>query len=253
MPKTAIVMLHHEPRNEHYLHLALESIRRQDVEKEVIVVDSSDTPKNYPSWVKPLYVDHSTNSAVAANLGVKECTDSKYLMFCNDDVVFGANSIHEQVMVMEMFDEKGVILNAWSNCDVGFHHHSHVIISGKYYPRQFPIEDITDADKEFMMNESPKGRHLLIPVPWLCFYATMMPLALWRKMGGLDEKFASGPDDRDFCMRAAKEYKVGCVLNMRPTIWHFSGQTIAKKNQEAANANRLVNSKYFQEKWGIPQ
>ena len=254
MPKVSVVFLYHEPKNEEYINLALTSLYRQDMgaDLETIVVDSSDSSKTYESWVTPIYVPHSTGSAVAANLGVKATSpESKYVLFCNDDVVFGRDSVRELVRTMDLIDNE-VVMNAYSNTDCGMYYHSPVVINNKEFPRQFKITDVTTEDKEAMMESAPFGRPILLPVPFVCFYATIMQRKTWMDLGGLDEFYESGPDDRDFCLRAAQK-GIPSLINLRPNIWHFGGQTIATKDQKAVAENRVKNAQYFEKKFGIPQ
>lgn len=252
MPKVSIVMLYHEPKNEAYVDLAVESIRRQDVEKQLIVVDTSESNKKFPDWVQVIQGTHDTNSAIAANVGVKQTdADAKYLFFCNDDVVLGKDSLLELVNTMEAV-EIPCIMNGFSNTDVGMYYHCPIVINDKLFPRQFPITSTTVEDQEFMMNEPPSGRPILVNAPFVCFYGTMMHRKTWIDLGGLDEFYASGPDDRDFCMRAAQK-GIPSFINLRPVIWHFGGQTIATKDPEAVAANRIKNAEYFEKKFGISQ
>lgn len=251
MPKVSVVMLHHETKNDSYLRLALESIRRQ-YPSETIVVDSTGNPTQYPEWVTPIFVPHTTGSALAANLGVKASNPThEYVFFCNDDVVLGHNSLAELVLGLESID-KPAIMNAYSNTDCGFYYHSPIILNGKEFPRQFKIEDTTEADRFEMMNSMVMGRPVFIHVQYVCFYATMMHRSTWIDLGGLDEFYESGPDDRDFCIRAGQK-GIPSLINLRPNIWHFGGQTIATKDPEAVAANRIKNARYFEQKFGHPQ
>lgn len=253
MPKVSVVLLYHEPKNEAYIDLALESIRRQDIDKEVIVVDSSETSKNYPEWVTAITVSHTTGSAVAANMGVNQTNpESKYIMFCNDDIVMGRDALAELVHTMDNIDVP-VIMNPYSNTDVGMYYYSPIMLNHKTFPRQFPIESTTMLEREAMMECAPFGRQVLLPVPFVCFYATIMHRKTWMDLGGLDEFYESGPDDRDFCIRAFQKYGIPSLINLRPNIWHFGGQTIATKDPEAVAANRVKNAQYFEQKFGVPQ
>ena len=252
MPKVSVVMLHHEPKNDAYVHLALESIRRQDMDMEVIVVDSTDNATPYPTFVTPIYVSHSMGSAVAANLGVKASSEeSKYIFFCNDDVVLGHDALRQLVYSMDTLAVPA-IMNSYSNTDCGIYYHCPIFINHKEFPRQFKIEDTTKEEQEAMMSSAPYGRPVLLAVPFVCFYATLMHRKTWTSLGGLDEFYESGPDDRDFCLRAAQK-GIPSLINLRPNIWHFGGQTIATKDPEAVAANRIKNAEYFEKKFGQKQ
>ena len=180
---------------------------------------------------------------MAANIGVKAVDQSaKYLLFANDDVIFAKGSVKELMIAM---GDNTLIMNAFSNTDTEMYYWAEMPV-----PRFYDLEDI--KGKEQVLMGYPIERRVVFPVPFVCFYATMMPLKLWNELGGLDENFTSGPDDRDFCMRAAQK-GVPSMINLAPTIWHAGGKTIATKNQDEVAANRVKNAKYFEEKWKTPQ
>lgn len=243
-PKVSFLCLHHEKLNRAYVDLALKSIENLDYQdKEVILVDSSETDVPFPDWVKVLKVPHTTGSAVAANEGVKLCDpQAKYLMFCNDDVIFTKDSIKEMV---NSLGDNNAIMNAFCNTDTEMYYWADLP-----FPRFYDLDMIKGHEEELM--NTPLQRRVIFQVPFVCFYATLMKIDIWKRLGGLDEKFTSGPDDRDFCMRAAK-IGIPSIINLGATIWHAGGKTIATKDPVAVQENRVKNAKYFEEKWNQPQ
>jgi len=251
---TAVVIMHHSPANKGYLDLCLKSLERQYVPMQVIVVNSSERELNYPKWVNVIDVPHTTNSAVAGNLGFKHAhPDAEYFLFLNDDTCLTAGSVQA---LKEVVVDSNVIVNPFSNCDVDFFYAYADMTLRKEggqtlkLPRFFDLDYVKGFEEELM--QSRKANRVIIPVPFVCFYATMMRAEVWRTLGGLDEQFESGPDDRDFCMRA-KQIGVQSVVDLSTTIWHFGGKTIATKDAQAVAKNRIVNAKKFESKWGQPQ
>lgn len=254
MSLVSIIIAHHDIKNKAYLEMCLESVSRQDVDdKEVIVVDSSEVKKDYPDWVKPIYVPHTTNSAVAYNLAEK-ATDqsSKYLLMLNDDVVMTKGALAELIDSMK---DNPVIMNAFSNCDTEIYYWADMKLHKDnddwlQLPRQFDLEFVKGYEED--MFSLRRTQRIIMPVPFVCFYATIMQHKLWQDLGGLDEQFASGPDDRDFCERAALQKTIS-VINFGTTIWHFGGRTIAIKDPNEVAKNREVNADKYLKKWGRPQ
>lgn len=251
---TAIVVMFHEPANKGYLDLCLKSLERQYIPMQVIVVNSSEMKLDYPDWVNVIDVPHTTNSAVAGNLGFKHAySDAEYFLFLNDDTCLTAGSVQA---LKEVVVDSNVIVNPFSNCDVDFFYAYADMVLRKEggqtlrLPRFFDLDYVKGFEEELM--QSRASYRVIIPVPFVCFYATMMRAHVWRTLGGLDEQFESGPDDRDFCMRA-KQIGVQSVVDLSTTIWHFGGKTIATKNARAVAKNRIVNAKKFEDKWQIPQ
>jgi len=244
----------HDPKNQEYLDLCLRSLNYQDVDKEVILVDSSiDGHKSeaYP-WLKTVKVDNSTNSAVAGNIGFRNASSaSKYFLFANDDTIFTVGSVAE---LMGAMGENRCIMNAFSNCDTEWLHWREMSLynEGKslVLPRFFDMNLVRGFEQQLI--EYPLEKRTVIPVPYVCFYATIMPQSVWWDVGQLDENFESGPDDRDFCMRAAK-LGIPSMINLGPTIWHFGGTTVNSGESEHVKQRRLKNAKYFYEKHGVHQ
>jgi len=252
MSKLTLVFAHHHNSITPYFNLCLQSLERQDINKEVIVVDSREVKTPFSDWVKVIPVDHSTIAPVAYNMGFKQAAnDSTHFMVCNDDIVFGKDSLAE---MMDSIKGYNLIMNAFSNCDLGYYYFADIVLTNKdrklAMQQQMNLKDVIGFEEELM--SYPLGRRIIMPTVFNCFYATLIPRAVYETLGGLEERYVSGPDDRDFCMSAQK-IGVKSVINLAPTIWHFSGKTMEVKDPEVVKVNRANNARIFEEKWNIPQ
>lgn len=248
--KLTLVFAHHRNELTPLFNLCLQSLERQDVNKEVIVMDSRPVKTPFPDWVKVIPIDHSVIAPVAFNQGFKQASnDSTHFMVCNDDLVFGKDSLAELMSSIKGFH---LIMNAFSNCDIGYYYFCNLILKNKLGQelkmlQQMDLKDVVGFEEDLM--NFPLGRRIIVPTPYVCFYATIMPRAVWEAVGGLEERYVSGPDDRDFCLSAQK-IGVKSVINLAPTIWHFSGKTMAIKDPEVVKKNRADNNEIFKSKWG---
>ena len=248
--KVTLLFAHHRNEITPLFNLCLQSLERQDVNKEVIVMDSRPVKTPMPSWVKHVEIDHSTIAPVAYNNGFKmAASDSTHFLICNDDLVFGKDSIAELLDAIKGYH---LIMNAFSNCDIGYYYFTNVHLKNKLgqevkMNNQMDLKDVIGFEEELM--NYPIQKRIIIPTPYVCFYATIMPRAIWETLGGLEERYVSGPDDRDFCLSAQK-IGVKSVTNLAPTTWHFSGKTMAVKDPEVVKKNRAANNEIFKSKWG---
>ena len=259
MAKISIIILHHSPVITPYLDLYLKSIAAQETkhEIEVVVMDSRKEHRPLPDYklnLKHVCISNDVIAPVACNLAVKEhaSKDSKYILICNDDLCLSRYAIEEMINFAEAHG-RAVIQNAFSNCDFNIYYSAPDFCLEKengsqlYMRSQMNIKNIDNWHDELI--NYPLQRRIILPFQYVCFYATVMPKALFETLGGLHEEYISGPDDRDFCLQAAK-IGVPSVVNLAATIWHFSGRTMATKDPETVKKNRERNNEIFKSRHG---
>ena len=250
MSKVTIVFAHHRNELTPLFNLCLRSLENQDVDKEVIVMDSRPTKTPFPDWVKHVEIDHSVIAPRAFNQGFKMAApDSTHFLVCNDDLVFAKDALKE---LMDSIQGYHIIMNAFSNCDIGYYYFADIYLKNKEgrevkMRNQMEFKECLGFEDELM--NYPLQKRIILPVQYVCFYATLIPRAIWEALGGLEERYVSGPDDRDFCLSAQK-IGVKSMINLAPTIWHFSGRTMALKDPETVAKNRAHNNEIFKSKWG---
>lgn len=161
-------------------------------------------------------------------------------MLASDDVIFGANSLQNLASICG--DHK-MILNAYSNCDLGFHYFGHIDVGPLALKKFMDYEEV--IGKEEHLYNYGVGLNLTIPTPQNCFYATMIPRKVWEEVGELDENYKTGWEDTDYCLRA-KQKTIGTFTTLTVFIFHFGGKT---SGSTVTEDEKRHNEKYFQERW----
>lgn len=255
MHKVTAVLATHWNSHKPYLDLCLESLKRNKMDSnldlEVIVVSSREEEVGAPPWVVGKYipVSHDTIAPVAFNLGFKNARqDSDWFLMLNDDTC-----IPEGVISRLVDSTKGqkMILNSFCNTDVGWLYKKDITFQtpeGKtmQMPRFTTIDKVKGFEEE-MLTYPSDPKDIMLRTPFNCFHATLIPAKLWKLLNGLDEAYVSGPDDRDFCLRAA-QVGVESWLNISAHIFHFGGTSVAKNPKMEENRKR--NAEHFKTKWG---
>jgi GT2 family glycosyltransferase len=248
-PLVSVIVCTHLESNRKYLNACLESLRVQEgVDFEVILMSSAPHPEVFgvPN-LKQYECEGDMGWTLKINKGV-ELSDprSKYLMFLNDDVILSKHAI--ATMARNCADY-AVIANPLSNCDNGW-----------IYNAVFELRSggrIMSLDKRFYEFEEidgfqagihnyPRGQRIWINANYLCFYATMIPRAIWNQVGILDVNYVNGYEDQDFCLRAQK-LGVATVVDAEAFIFHFGGATTESTSTQEL---RKYNEDYFKSKWG---
>lgn len=85
--------------------------------------------------------------------------------------------------------------------------------------------------------ECDRGQYdVPIGVDWTSGAAMMVRSAVWRELGGLDERFFAHMEEIDFCLRVrSRGYDLFCVPS--GVVWHVGGGTLSKGNPRKTYLN----------------
>lgn len=250
--KVCSVVIHHETKNKPYFDLTMKSLAAQiGVEHEVIVSCTTEAPLDFPDeckgmidkgTIKVLHLPHSTSPEVALNMGFKmaDPTSEHYIML-NDDVILSKYALH--TMSETIGDNTKLILNAWSNCDTGWLYFGcpNVEKNGKRlrFAKQMRLSQIEGFEQELI--NIPKLNPVVVEVPFLCFYATMMHRDLFKSVGGNDERFHTGQSDQFFCLKARRDFDAKCRVTFETFIFHFGGVTVESRFTDETRMKSELN------------
>lgn len=78
-----------------------------------------------------------------------------------------------------------------------------------------------------------------LDVPAVTGACVLLSSALWRELGGFDQRYVNGCEDVDLCFRAAALGKVNAVA-LRSTVLHAISASPNRKARDEANAHRLA-------------
>lgn len=242
-PLVSVVVAHHMPENRPYLDACLKSLEAQvGVDIEVLLMTDNYLPENLPKWVQHHVVPDGSRWVGKVNAGVpKTDPNSKYLMILNDDVILSKHAI---ATMSRNAGDYGVIVNPMSNCDNGWLYNAEIIVGDRLLAKRFytyrEMEDHIDA-----IIEKPPGPKIRLAEPYVCFYSTLIPRAVWNVVGELDLQCRLSHDDEDYCYRARK-LGIQPVVDMEAFIFHFGGRTSSITDTDPERAETL---KHFKSKW----
>lgn len=203
---------------------------------EIIVVDnasSDETPQALPQEfpeVRHLQQAHNLGFAGGNNLGAREAR-GELIMLLNNDTEVSPNWFDALSSVFAHHPRAGLVGGRllYPNRRI---QHAGVVFDHNRSPvhifRNFP-EDFAPAQQ----------RRRYRAVTGACM---LMPAALYREQGGLDETYRNGFEDIDFCLRLEEKghevwYEPGCV------IVHHESQTAGRKLHDFDN-HRLFMSRW---------
>ncbi|MES1988403.1 MAG: glycosyltransferase [Pseudomonadota bacterium] len=242
-----------DPKNISYLDTCIKSIKNLDYPKEqlqVIVTCPLHHRVNYEDVLSVTPAKEYDSSVEGANFGSQYVDkDAKYIWFLNDDTVVTKSSLKNMIEVAE---QTGQIIHPISPCDNQSSYLLHFQIqakdgTAKPIQKRFHRFHELESDLDNMMNSQSVYPPGLIPQPYLCMFATLVPKAIWDDVGEFDQTFETGQDDIDYSLRAKqKGYQMFVALNA--LVWHFGGATAdTSTNLE----KRKKNIAYFLKKWGM--
>lgn len=243
-PLVSIIIPTCRNENQAILDLCLESISRQrDIEAETIIISSCpNKPEIKAAEYAGTYLYHFEQRLRfpdAINAGVEKSVGD-YLFLLNDDVILSRDCI---AGLVEFIGDHTAMVNPLSNCDNGWMYQADFEIqdprTGKYLEnkRYYKLPEIAGFEDEIM--HYPKGMKLGIQVPYLCFYATLIPRKVWNLVGKLDERYKAGFEDQDYCMRA-RQHNTHTFVTMRSFAFHFGGSTSSQINLSEETAKSMA-------------
>lgn len=242
----SVVITHHLNENQDYLDLCLKSLEKKqqpNSEYEVIVIAGSKGPPICPPWVRLYWEPKYETYAQKMNYGVSLASDkATHVITGQDDLLFGRDCIDG---LLEVAQDYGILLNPIGTCDQDIFFKARFKFGNKILPRFFKKELIAGLEDEIMDYKPNCPVMFTTQVAYL--YCTLIPIALWRSIGGLDETYRNGVEDTDFCM-AAKAKGIPAMVTPNAFCIHFGGQT---SGQMDLTETHKLNYSHFKQKWGF--
>lgn len=256
-PKVSVIIPHYS-EDKTFLHLCLKSLMQQTYANLEIIVSSSSevTPTELYPNIRLYQSKERMHYAQSINKGVtialEAQTPPEFLVLGNDDTIYSKGAIEALVSVASSSD---CILNGFSNCDNGFTHFANICLKegDKILPfkSQVELKEIEGFESILMnMGDGEFGPQMFIQsaLGFVCFYATLIPVKTWMKLGVLDEQFVTaGCEDADYCFRA-KQQSIPVGWTPYAFIFHFGGKT---SNLYTTQEERVTNQEKFNKKWNI--
>lgn len=230
------------------------SVRKQNVNCEIIVVDNNSAEKPLPETmnyenVKVIYNKLNFGFGKANNIGVKEAK-GEYLFFINSDVIINEDLISETCKIIGTITKPVLITNKVLNEDS-----TPQVIAGKnpsiireYFSwtlnkiAYIKLPYLNDNwYKTWEYNEITKVQRISG-----CFMATRK--SDFDRIGGFDEKFFMYYEDADLCRRYIKNGGV-VLYNPKGTITHLKGVSTNTSNREFIINEEFKSSNYYLTKY----
>lgn len=215
---TTVLLLHHYDACRPYLELAIQGLanQRKNVDFDVILLADSETCPEVPDWITLVYDKELDTGSKKVARGVK-MSQTELLLIHSDDVILGEGSLKSLVQSASNLS----IINPMSNSDLGTR-----FVTQLGLRVNSSIEDFKDGGQSFIGYES-QFPFLLVRQPWLSFYCTLIPRAIFDIVGDINTDLEYRHNDELFCMKAA--YKgIGCYIQFGAFAYHFGSQTLSK-------------------------
>jgi GT2 family glycosyltransferase len=211
-------------RSLEYLKSCIESLRQQEgTEFEIIVVDnnSADGTVEYLSEINVncISLDKNRGFGAAVNIGAREAV-YKYLLILNPDTIIPPDSLKKLRRFAESGTDFGLLAPSLEYPD------GKIQISARAFPRRrdFLLSRGSPLFRLGITGEKEAG--YIIPVdnapleiPAVSATALMINTALFKEIGGFDERFFMYLEDIDLC-RKIKERGLAVILLPEVKIRH---------------------------------
>lgn len=247
-PSISIIITHALSSSNSYLELCLESLRRQNIPKEVIVVSSAHEPPPVPDFVKLFWEPEPSSYAEKINFGIaKSDPNTPYILLGQDDLVFGKDCIASMI---EGCGKNLCLITPLSNCDNSWLYHANFELMNEkgerlILPRFFKKELLENFEEAAMSCQT--NLKALFPATSICLYSCLMPRLVWDIVGGLDPQYQNGCEDSDFVYHA-KQKGFNSFVSAGSFVIHFGGVSSSKMVRKEENDRNYL---YFKQKWGI--
>ena len=225
--KTAVVILNWngEMFLRKFLPALLESVEGTDA--EVIVADNASTDGSmklmlyeFPK-VKTIRFSKNYGFTGGYNRALFQ-TDAEYYVLINSDIEVRKGWLEPMVEWMDTHPECGICapkLHSYRDRDM----FEYAGAAGGYIDRfGYPFcrgRILKKVEKDYGQYDSPS------PVFWASGACMMVRSGLYRKLGGLDERFFAHQEEIDLCWRAQLAgYRI--VTVPESTVWHVGGGTL---------------------------
>lgn len=243
LPRVSIVILAHLESNRVYFEACLASVRNLDYPKELLdVVVVSPYAEAAPDYLLIHAHGRAQSFSGSFNEGVSWTNPtSEHLLVLSDDTIITRGALKAMV---ETIGDVEAVISAISNCD---NYLRYVLRLPHVFPARFYRLESGDVDAGVLMNAESAYPGGVLMTSELCFYAVLIPRAVWAKVGELDEVYNMGYEDTDYCRRAANA-GVHCVIVLNAIIWHAGGVSAELITDEM----RESNERRFKGKWEQP-
>ena len=236
-----------------YLQACLASLAScTKVPFRIIVVDAGarGAEINVPEHVTCIRPDSPLAFAQAVNRGVG-AGSAPFVCLLNDDTIVSHGWLEP---LLERVRQTPGLCNPLSNCDKGWLHDYDLAIEGvPLTPGGLMLENgrvclRSDPARSFAPEQVwtfAPGKQRNHRQPWVPFYCTVMPRAVFERVGPLDEGFYNLCEDVDYGMRASK-LGFPSMVDERSFVFHFGGVSRALRTEDTEDDwnRRRLESKY---------
>lgn len=239
----SVIITHHLNENQNLLDWCIESIQKQDIEKEIIVLADTINEPSVPSGV---ILHYATDGSLdmpckMINAGFRRASkQATHFFYTNDDIIVGKDCIAG----LKASSGNDKIVTAVCNSD------DINILSQEEWPKD-PVETnklVRLSHIRDKIHAYKPGSQTVLATNRLYMASFMLPRAVYERIGDFDEYFQVGWEDEDYCLRAAM---AGVQLGIDTSCYTFHvGSATVKKNRNQDRDKR--NHEYFYKKWGFP-
>lgn len=231
-PQNWQIIIPHYSSTSKYLNLAIESALEADgPQREIIVVSSapespvlSDKNASHKN-VKLIWEKERKTFSEANNIGIRAANpEVTHFLLLNDDTIVSKNAF--KVMSEQIKDD--MILNPYSNCDMGWLHSDSILINnGEKIKNLFPgmsFEEIVDDGFVSAIKNHVVETKGITNSPFCPMFATLIPKKVLDTVGLLNTSFKNGGEDADYSYRA-KRFGIKTCWSKGAFIFHFGGKS----------------------------
>jgi len=225
--KTAVVILNWNTREflERFLPPLLDSLKGMDA--QVVVADNCShdgsvalMEESFPD-VRLIKLEHNFGFTGGYNRALKEI-DAEYYVLLNSDIEVGEGWLEPLVNWMDSHEDCGVCgpkLHSWYHRE----RFEYAGAAGGWLDRfGYPFcrgRILRDTEEDTGQYDKPAS------VMWVSGACLMTRSSLWKRLGGLDERFFAHMEEIDYCWRAQLAgFKVDVVPES--TVYHVGGGTL---------------------------
>lgn len=248
-PLVSVIVTHHLDENRGYLDLCLRALAASEgVPFEAIVISDAPTCPDVPEGMTLVHNRDLDTATKKGHFGIAMAhPESKYFFFLSDDVVIARHTIARMV---EATADQMAISIPMSNGDNGAQFSTVLELERadgerRFIPIHLELEDVAGWEEAII--DFPARPPLVVPVPYVCFFCTLIPRRVWDVVGPLDPRLENRHNDQDYCYRA-RRLGIPSLINFGTFALHFGSKTLDKV---APTELRDEATRVFMEKWGM--
>lgn len=239
-PLVSVIVTHHLDENREYLDLCLKALNLSiGVDFEVLVMSDAKTKPDIPNTMKLIHYQKETKCLQKVDDALFLCDpNSKYTLLLSDDVIVSKYTLRSLCFSADCME--GIFI-PMSNSDMRSQYATNIFLQRT--DKELRLE--TDMDiaqirgwEDSIIHFQPE-RFLIVPVPWVTFFCTLIPKSIWKKVGGLDHALETRFNDHDFCIRAAK-LGIRSYISFETFAFHFGSKTLNKMTISLDEKNEAI-------------